>query len=160
MEFRDTSNSVNRKAIIRYETDMGAELSPAAADQNFAWICKQQQDLIGLVLIFRTKIIWSGPEFGLVRCGYLNTVNVTGLYKLPLHLAKPLLYTISGTFLYFVSLPCTCVPRTDRQTGITYYFHSNVHFLTVAMPKMLWSKVHAGNRDSGTWVQNLFPSQP
>ena len=27
--------------------------------QNFAWICKQHQDLIGSVLIFRTKI-WSG----------------------------------------------------------------------------------------------------
>ena len=51
---------------------MGPELSTAAADQNFAWICKQHQDLIGSVLIFRTKIIWSGPEFGLVRCGYLN----------------------------------------------------------------------------------------
>ena len=38
----------------------------AAADQNFAWIHNQHQDLIGLVLIFRTKIylvrtrIWSG----------------------------------------------------------------------------------------------------
>ena len=51
---------------------MGPELSTAAADQNFAWICKQHQDLIGSVLIFRTKIIWSGPEFGLVLCGYLN----------------------------------------------------------------------------------------
>ena len=55
---------------------MGPELSTAAADQNFAWICKQHQDLIGSVLIFRTKIIWSGPEFGLVRCGYLNAANV------------------------------------------------------------------------------------
>ena len=35
-------------------------------------IYKQHQDLIGSVLSFRTKIIWSGPEFGLVRCGYLN----------------------------------------------------------------------------------------
>ena len=58
--------------LIRYETDMGPELSTAATDQNFAWICKQHQDLTGSVLIFRTKIIWSGPEFGLVRCGYLN----------------------------------------------------------------------------------------
>ena len=58
--------------LIRCETDMGPELSSAAADQNFAWICKQHQDLIGSVLIFRTKIIWSGPEFGLVWCGYLN----------------------------------------------------------------------------------------
>ena len=55
---------------------MGPELSTAAADQNFAWICKQHQDLIGSVLIFRTKIIWSGPEFGLVRCGYLNAASV------------------------------------------------------------------------------------
>ena len=51
---------------------MGPEIPTAAADQNFVWICKQHQDLIGTVLIFRTKIIWSGPEFGLVRCGYLN----------------------------------------------------------------------------------------
>ena len=51
---------------------MDPELSTAAADQNFEWICKQHQDLIGSVLIFRTKIIWSGPEFGPVRCGYLN----------------------------------------------------------------------------------------
>ena len=63
--------------LICYETDMGPEIPTAAADQNFAWICKQHQDLIGSVLIFRTKIIWSGPEFGLVRCGYLNTANVT-----------------------------------------------------------------------------------
>ena len=58
--------------LIRYETDMGPELSTAAADHNFVCICKQHQDLIGLVLIIRTKIIWSGPAFGLVRCGYLN----------------------------------------------------------------------------------------
>ena len=58
--------------LICYETDMGPEIPTAAADQNFAWICKQHQDLIGSVLSFRTKIIWSGPEFGLVRCGYLN----------------------------------------------------------------------------------------
>ena len=62
--------------LIRYETDIGPELSTAAADQNFAWICKQHQDLIGSVLIFRTKIIWSGPEFGLVRCGYPNAANI------------------------------------------------------------------------------------
>ena len=55
---------------------MGPEIPTAAADQNFAWICKQHQDLIGSVLSFRTKIIWSGPEFGLVRCGYLNAGNV------------------------------------------------------------------------------------
>ena len=55
---------------------MGPELSTAAADQNFARIYKQQQDLIGSVLIFGTKIIWSGPEFGLVRCGYLNAAIV------------------------------------------------------------------------------------
>ena len=58
--------------LICYETDMGPEIPTAAADQNFAWICKQQQDLIGSVLSFRTKII--GPEIGLVRCGYLNAV--------------------------------------------------------------------------------------
>ena len=64
---------------------MGPDLSTAAADQNFAWICKQYQDLIGSVLIFRTKIIWSGPEFGLVRCGYLNAAitefDATGEYN-------------------------------------------------------------------------------
>ena len=63
--------------LICYETDMEPELSTAAADQNFTWICKQHQDPIGLVLIFRTKIIWSEPEFGLVQCGYLNTANVS-----------------------------------------------------------------------------------
>ena len=55
---------------------MGPELSTAAADQNFRWICKQRQDLIGSVLIFRIKIIWSEPEFGLVRCGYLNAAII------------------------------------------------------------------------------------
>ena len=54
---------------------MGPEIPIAAADQNFAWRCKQHQDLIGSVLSFRTKIIWSGPEFGLVQCGYLNAAN-------------------------------------------------------------------------------------
>ena len=58
---------------------MGPEIPTAAADQNFAWICKQHQDLIGSVLSFRTKIIWSGPEFGLVRCGYLNAAIVTNV---------------------------------------------------------------------------------
>ena len=62
--------------LICHETDMGPELSTAAADQNFAWICKQHKDLIGSVLIFRTKIIWSGPKFGLVWCGYLNVAIV------------------------------------------------------------------------------------
>ena len=60
---------------------MGPELSTAAADQNFAWICKQHQDLIGSVLIFRTKNVWSEPEFGLVRCGYLNTAYLGTVYK-------------------------------------------------------------------------------
>ena len=55
---------------------MGPELTTAVADQHFAWICEQHQDLIGPVLIFKTKIIWSGPEFGLVRCGYLNAADV------------------------------------------------------------------------------------
>ena len=63
---------------------MGPEIPTctAAADQNFAWICKHHQDLIGLVLSFRTKIIWSGPEFDPVRCGYMYlnaaTVCVSG----------------------------------------------------------------------------------
>ena len=42
----------------------------------------------------------------------------------------------------------------------TYYIHSNVYFLTVDMPEMLWQPVPAGNRDSGTRVQNIYPSQP
>ena len=63
--------------LICYEIDMGPEIPTATADKNFAWICKQHQDLIGSVLIFRTKIIWSGPEFGLVRCGYLNAAIMT-----------------------------------------------------------------------------------
>ena len=58
---------------------MGPELSTEATDQNLAWICKQHQDLIGSVLTFRTKIIWSGPEFGLVPCGYLNAADVISL---------------------------------------------------------------------------------
>ena len=62
--------------LIRYKTDMGPVLSTAAADQNFVWICKQHQDLTGSVVIFRTKIIWSWPEFGLVWCGYLNAANI------------------------------------------------------------------------------------
>ena len=57
-------------------------ISTAAADQNFVWICKPHQDLIGSVLISRTKIIWSGPEFGLVQCGYLNAANDNDADKL------------------------------------------------------------------------------
>ena len=38
--------------LICYETDMGPEIPTVAADQNFAWICKQHQDLIGSVLSF------------------------------------------------------------------------------------------------------------
>ena len=33
MQFLNTADT-------SYETDMGPELSTAAADQNFAWICK------------------------------------------------------------------------------------------------------------------------
>ena len=78
---------------------MGPELSTAAADQNFAWICKQHQDLIGSVLVFRTKIIWSGPEFGLVRCGYLNAAYV-------LH-SKGSFFMIINVSLRFS--PCYCM---------------------------------------------------
>ena len=42
----------------------------------------------------------------------------------------------------------------------TYYFHSNVFLLTMDMPKILSQRVPTGNRDSGTRVQNLYPSQP
>ena len=46
---------------------------------------------------------------------------------------QPLLYTITQTFLHFRTLPMhTCAK--DRQTAEandTYYFHSNVYFLTV-----------------------------
>ena len=41
---------------------MGPELSTAAAGQNFAWICKQHQDLIG----DRFGTNFQDPEFGLV----------------------------------------------------------------------------------------------
>ena len=61
---------------MRYETDMGPELSTAAADRIFPKICIQHQDLIDSVLVFRTKIIWTGPEFGLVRRGYLNAASM------------------------------------------------------------------------------------
>ena len=59
---------------------MGPEIPTVAADQNFAWICKQHQDLIGSVLSFSTKLIWSGPEFGLVRCGYLNAAKINCVF--------------------------------------------------------------------------------
>ena len=88
--------------LICYETDMGPELSTAAADQTFAWICKQHQDLIGLVLIFRTKIIWSRLEFGLVRCGYLNTAIVKTLWILEIkaiYWEKNSIYTNPESFL-------------------------------------------------------------
>ena len=49
--------------------------NPKGGRHNFAWICKQHQDLIDSVLIFRTKIILYGPEFSLVRCGNLNEAN-------------------------------------------------------------------------------------
>ena len=53
--------------------------------------------------------------------------NVIGFYKLSLHLAKPLLYTITQTFLHFQTHPMhTC--SKDRQADATYYFHSNVLF--------------------------------
>ena len=54
---------------------MGSKIPTAAADQNFAWICKQHKNLNGSVLSFRTKVIWSGPEFGLERCEYLNAAS-------------------------------------------------------------------------------------
>ena len=89
--------------------------------------------------------------------------NVIGLYKLSLHLAKPLLYTITGTFLHFHTLPMN-MPRTDRQADAAYYFHSNVYFLTVDMPKMPWLRngylVPMSNRDSSIRVENLYPFQP
>ena len=50
--------------LIRYETDTGPELSTVAADQNFAWICKQHQDLIGSVLLSGPKLL--GPDKNLV----------------------------------------------------------------------------------------------
>ena len=63
---------------------MGPEIPTAAVDQNFASICKQHRDLIGSVLSCRTKIIWSGPEFGLVRCGYLNAaIYIPFIYYVP-----------------------------------------------------------------------------
>ena len=73
---------------------MGPELSTAAADQNFAWICIQHQDLrvIGSILIFRTKIIWSGPEFGLVRSGYLyaaSVIEINNCYALYRFVSSP-----------------------------------------------------------------------
>ena len=80
---------------------MGPELSTAAADQHFAWICKQHQYLIGLVLIFRTKIIWSGPEFGLVRCGYLNTAIVfSAEFEIALVKIIQHLYLTTFSFLF------------------------------------------------------------
>ena len=89
-------------------------------------------------------------------------LNEIGLYKLSPHHTKPLLYTITRSFLIFVPFPCTRVPRTDRQAATSYYFHSNVYFLTVDMPQCYGNdtQVPAGNSHSGTRVQNLYLSQP
>ena len=43
---------------------MDPELSTAAAEQNFAWICKQHQDLMGSVLFSGPKLF--GPDQNLV----------------------------------------------------------------------------------------------
>ena len=59
--------------------------------------------------------------------------NVTGLYKLPQHL--PTAFTNISTFSYPSHAPMC--QGLDRQTDATYYFHSNVYFLTVDMPIML-----------------------
>ena len=62
---RETTHTVCKHCwLTRYETEMGPKLSTAAADQNFAWICKQHQDLIGTNFqdqnyLIRTRI-WSG----------------------------------------------------------------------------------------------------
>ena len=104
---------------------MGPELSTAAADQTFAWICKQHQDLIVSVLIFRTKIIWSGPEFGLVRCGYLNAANTVpfGTKNLvrtkagPAHVQGPQSDRIwSSTKSGYVNAPCS----SDQTKSLTF----------------------------------------
>ena len=79
--------------------------------------------------------------------------NIVGLYKLPLHLAEPLLYTKTGTFLNFSYR----VPKMERQTDATY-------FLSVDTPKMVTSIwIPVGNRDPGTKslpvppLMTLFP---
>ena len=93
--------------------------------------------------------------------------SMTGLYKLPPHLAKPLLYTIKRIFLQFHTpsgLPMhTCA--TDWQTDWCYILFSFkykkcIYFLTVNMPKamVMGTQVPAGNRDSDTRVQNLYPA--
>ena len=43
---------------------MDPELSTAAADQTFAWICKQHQDLIGSVLVFWLNIAFIAVHSG------------------------------------------------------------------------------------------------
>ena len=75
IQFVNTAHSYDIYTIT--EIDIGPELSTAAADQIFLWICKQLQDQTDSVPFFRTKFIWSGPEFGLVRCGYLNGALIT-----------------------------------------------------------------------------------
>ena len=106
--------------LICYETDMGPEIPTAAADQNFAWICKQHQDLIGSVLSFRTKIIWSGPEFGLVRCGYLNAANVF-IYFLTLdsrQIGWSCLWSMQYFFFFFTFIHVPVSPfTTEVQPG-------------------------------------------
>ena len=96
---------------------MGPEIPIAAADQNFAWICKQHQDLIGSVLIFRTKIIWSGPEFGLVRCGYLNAAIV--------HCLRILIYCYNfRSACLFWSKQATNILKTTKILLLMVQFHN------------------------------------
>ena len=42
-----------------------------------------------------------------------------------------------------------CKGQSDRQTEATYYFHSNVCFLIVDMPKMLWYPLVIGTQVTG-----------
>ena len=90
--------------------------------------------------------------------------NATGLYKLPPHLVKPLLFTITWIFLQFRTLPRhTCAK--DWQTDWHYLLFSfrcilsNCGHAPTAM--VTSTKVlPVVDRDSGTRVQNLYPSKP
>ena len=74
-QFVNTADSYD--IYIVPETDMGPELSTVAADQNFAWICKQLLDQIGSVLFFRT--IWSGTMWISKRAHYCQSLMMWSL---------------------------------------------------------------------------------
>ena len=137
--------------LIRYETDMDPELSTAAADQNFAWICKQHQDLIGSVLIFRTKIIWSGPEFGLVRCGYLNAAIIP-LFLSAAYFRHMVAYISDECFCWIPAAYKLCYSRQWKNAS------QKEHYLVplVTGTHLWWIPVYKQLLDSGNFGSRIL----